>query len=395
MKIILSVEPVKYPLTGIGRYTFELARRIGQLDDVEALQFYANGALRPDIPSPEEIASSSIAHVSLLNRIKRQLARNKMIVDLYRLYRNQSSNTALNGLEDHVYHGPNFYLPDFDGPSVVTIHDLSVFTMPHFHPKERVVVLGKEVRNALAKASMIVTDSDYIRSEVISYFGLEQNRVGVAKLACGEEFHPREESAVKPVLDQYGIGYNGYALYTGTIEPRKNLANLLDAYSRLPSDLKRRYPLVLAGYKGWNNEAIMTRIEAGQRQGWVKYLGFVPQEHLPPLYAGARLFTFPSVYEGFGLPVLEAMASGTPVMTSPVASLPEVGGEAALYAGPQDIEAMTNALQKGLDDAPWREGAKEAGIQQAQRFNWQACAADTAQIYRQAQIHHQTRQVHG
>lgn len=388
MKVILSVEPIKYPLTGIGRYTFELARRVGTLDDVDALRFYASGAMRDDIPSAQEIASSSNAHVSVANRIKRQLARNKLIVDLYRLYRKQASTNVLKGLEDHIYHGPNFYLPDFDGPSVVTIHDLSVFTMPQFHPRERVLVLGKEVESALKKATRIVTDSDYIRSEVISYFGLEEDRVGVAKLACDDEFHPRSEPEIKPVLDQYGLGYNGYALYTGTIEPRKNLSNLIDAYGRLPTELKNRYPLVLAGYKGWNNEAIMKRIEKGQRQGWVKYLGFVPQEHLPLLYAGARLFGFPSVYEGFGLPVLEAMASGIPVLTTAVASLPEVGGDAVLYTEPDDVGAMTRALEKGLDDGLWRKRAITAGLARAQSFSWQQCAAETAEIYRSAQQAH-------
>ena len=384
MKIVLSVEAIKYPLTGIGRYTYELAQRLGDLDDVEAVAFYHSGALIDHIPSAEEAVSSSINNPGLVNRIKRILARSTLVVDAYRLYKSLVTKNVLDDFSDHIYHGPNFYLPSVKGPSVVTIHDISFLTYPQFHPKERVVVLKKEVESALKRATKIITDSNFIREEIIDYFGLEEDRVKVAMLASDDSFYPRKEAEIADMLAEYDLGYQAYALYTGTIEPRKNLANLIDAYGRLPENLRHRYPLVMAGYKGWNNQAIMERIQAAEAEGWLKYLGYVPNEHLPLLYSGARLFTFPSIYEGFGLPVLEAMASGVPVMTSDRASLPEVGGDAVAYVDPEDLGSIAKALETGLADQSWREDAIKKGLVQAGSFSWDKCAADTAHIYREA-----------
>ena len=138
----------------------------------------------------------------------------------------------------------------------------------------------------------------------------------------------------------------------------------------------------MAGYKGWANEAIMERLDRAIREGWAYYLGFVPDADLPYLFAGAKLFVFPSLYEGFGLPVLEAMASGVPVLTSSSSTLPEVAGGAAAICHPEDIESMTAALLKGLVDETWRSSAVELGLSQASKFSWQKCAEETAEVYR-------------
>jgi glycosyltransferase involved in cell wall biosynthesis len=152
----------------------------------------------------------------------------------------------------------------------------------------------------------------------------------------------------------------------------------------LPTHDRQRCPLVLAGFKGWNNADIMARIDRGRREGWVKYLGFVPNDDLPVLYAGAKLFAFPSLYEGFGLPVLEAMASGVPVITTNRSSIPEVGGDAVLYTDPSDIENMRYDLERALFDDEWRDAAIRDGLTQASHFSWKQCADDTIDIYRAA-----------
>ncbi|MOA25446.1 D-inositol 3-phosphate glycosyltransferase [compost metagenome] len=174
----------------------------------------------------------------------------------------------------------------------------------------------------------------------------------------------------------------GYSLYVGTIEPRKNIETLLDAYERLPLALRRRWPLILTGYKGWRSEEIHGRIEDAQRAGWARYLGFVPGEDLPLLFAGARLFAFPSLYEGFGLPVLEALSSGVPVVCSNSSSLPEVAGEAALMSEPLDVETLTANLQRGLEDDAWRTMAIASGLRHAATFSWERCARQTIEVYR-------------
>lgn len=382
MKVILSVEPIRYPLTGIGRYTLELARNLADVEDIEELRFFAGTDFVTDLPSGAEAAPSAPA--TRVQLVKRKLARLPFLLDLYRRRIDQARRRNLAGLKDAVYHGPNFYLPPTDGPAVVTVHDLSILKMPDCHPRERVAFMSKEIELALTRATMIVTDSEFVRQEIAETFSWPLDRVFTTCLAGSPEFFPRGSTATAPVLQSLGLEPKGYSLYAGTIEPRKNLVRLLDAYGELPQDLRRRYPLVLAGYKGWNNAAIVERLRQAEDQGWARYLGYVPDEALPHLFAGARLFAFPSLYEGFGLPVLEAMASGVPVVCSNAASLPQVAGGAALMVQAEDVDALKSALERGLQDDDWREGAIAAGLQQAARFSWTRCAVETADVYRLA-----------
>jgi glycosyltransferase involved in cell wall biosynthesis len=384
LKILLSVQPIKYPLTGIGRYTYELANELKNKTILNDVCYINENTILEKIPESEDIEIPVHNYIKYKDRIKRFMAKNKYIVDIYRYYRSFSKIEPFKDYADYIYHGPNFYVPNFPGTSVVTIHDLSVFTMPDFHPSERVLYLSREIESSLKRSAMIITDSDYIKAEIASYFSLPEERIGVAKLACGQEFHPRSEQNASSVLKAYDLEYGGYTLYAGTIEPRKNLSALLEAYSLLPTHDRQRCPLVLAGFKGWNNADIMARIDRGRREGWVKYLGFVPNDDLPVLYAGAKLFAFPSLYEGFGLPVLEAMASGVPVITSNRSSIPEVGGDAVLYTDPSDIENMRYDLERALFDDEWRDAAIRDGLTQASHFSWKQCADDTIDIYRAA-----------
>lgn len=382
MKIILSVQPIKYPLTGIGRYCYELAKAIEQNVLIDNILYINGDNIVDKIPEVGELEYKQGSRNFDKYKIRRLLAKNAIIVDIYRYYKSLSKYDPFGNLGDYIYHGPNFYVPKFPGASVVTIHDLSVFTMPDFHPRERVLYLSREIESSLTRAEMIIADSDYIKAEIVSHFGISEERIGVAKLACGREFHPRSAQDTSSVLKAYDLEYHGYTLYAGTIEPRKNLSVLLEAYKRLPAHVRQQYPLVLAGYKGWNNAEIMAQIDLGRREGWVKYLGFVPNDDLPVLYTGARLFAFPSLYEGFGLPVLEAMASGVPVLTSKRSSLPEVGASAVLYTDPEDVDGMKNDLERGLFDHAWRQTAITDGLYQAGRFSWKQCAEDTIAVYR-------------
>ena len=170
--------------------------------------------------------------------------------------------------------------------------------------------------------------------ELLQEFNLSEDKVQAIPLGVDQVYHPRPLSEIEDVLAQYGLQAQGYSLFVSTIEPRKNLSNLIAAYSKLPSAMRQRWPLVLVGGKGWNSDEIHAQIEQATAQSWLKYLGYVPQAHLPLLYAGARLFTYPSLYEGFGLPIAEAMASGVPVLTSNCSSMPEVAGTAALLVEP-------------------------------------------------------------
>lgn len=384
MKIILSVQPIKFPLTGIGRYTYELARHLNYVSEIERITYYSGNRFLEKIPEKSYYEQASKAPRNHMGRIKRILSRSRLAVDIYQRVKSKTELDLFSNLHDHIYHGTNFYVPSFPGAKVVTIHDLSVFTMPQCHPYERVKRLSKEMEVSLNRADMIITDSEYVKKEIIAHWGLPEAKIGVVKLACGEDFYPRSSQDVQQTMDKYGLVYQGYTLYAGTIEPRKNLSNLVKAYQQLPLRVRNQYPLVLAGHNGWNNAEIFEQIERGQHQGWVKHLGFVPNDNLPHLFSAAKLFVFPSLYEGFGLPVLEAMASGIPTITSNKSSLPEVGGNAVLYAAPLDVDGMTNLLFKGLFHEDWREEAIQLGLNQANCFSWNRCAEETAAIYKLA-----------
>ncbi|MFC6476009.1 glycosyltransferase family 4 protein [Pseudomonas asuensis] len=242
-------------------------------------------------------------------------------------------------------------------------------------------LLWKGISYSLRTASELITDSEYTRRELANYFSWPLDRIHAVPLASSGEFSPRTNAEIEPLLSKYRLQWQGYSLFVSTIEPRKNIETLLAAYSRLPQSLRLRYPLILTGYEGWQNETIMQRISEAEREGWARYLGFLPSSELPLLFAGARLFTFPSHYEGFGLPVLEAMSSGIPVVCSNSSSLPEVAGEAALMCEPMDVDGFTGILMRGLEDNIWREQSVIAGLARAAEFSWARCANETVQVY--------------
>jgi alpha-1,3-rhamnosyl/mannosyltransferase len=243
--------------------------------------------------------------------------------------------------------------------------------------------LQREFRKTLDTADALITDSEYTRRELAEFAGWPLEKIHAVPLAAGPEFRPRTEDEVRPVLERHDLNYQGYSLFVGTIEPRKNIIRLLDAYELLPKAIRQKWPLILTGYRGWKSDNIHTRIKDAEHQGWAKYLGFLPAEELPLLYSGARLFVFPSLYEGFGLPVLEAMQSGVPVVCSDRASLPEVAGEAALLVNPDDMESMTQAFLTVLGDESEIYKLVERAKVQANRFDWGCCVSDTIEFYRE------------
>ncbi|QHG63854.1 glycosyltransferase family 4 protein [Pseudomonas putida] len=376
MKLILSVEPVRFPLTGIGRYTYELATRLQRSSEITDLQFFAGRRFLPALPTAAEQSDA-------VHGLKRFVQKNALAVEAYRRLMPYLRKRALKGYEDHLYHSPNYYLPPFAGRRVATFHDLSPFTWAHCHAPQLVNYLQKELRLTLDRADALITDSQFTRQELADYFAWPIERIHAVPLASSPEFHPRSDTAIAPALARHGLEPGGYSLFVGTIEPRKNIETLLDAYGRLPLALRQRWPLILTGYHGWRSDALHSRIAQAQQQGWARYLGFVASEDLPLLFAGARLFAFPSHYEGFGLPVLEAMSSGVPVVCSNSSSLPEVAGSAALMCAPSDTEALTAALQQGLEDEVWRDQAVVQGLAHAAGFSWERCAQATIDVYKQ------------
>ncbi|MCY0109708.1 glycosyltransferase family 4 protein [Pseudomonas monsensis] len=375
MKLVLSVEPIRFPLTGIGRYTYELALRLQQSPEITDLQFFAGRRFLPELPTAANESGSGYG-------LKRAVQKNFLAVEAYRLLMPMLRKAALKGHGDFLYHSPNYYLPPFAGRSVATFHDLSPFTWAHCHAPQLVRYLQKELKTTLVRADALITDSEFTRQELASYFSWPVERIHTVPLASSPEFYPRPLEALRSVLARHGLEPGGYTLFVGTIEPRKNIETLLVAYSRLPLAVRTRWPLILTGYHGWRNDTIHEKLESARREGWAHYLGFVPSEDLPVLFAGARLFAFPSLYEGFGLPVLEAMSSGVPVVCSNSSSLPEVAGNAALMCAAMDVDELTRLIERGLTDQAWREIAVVNGMKHAQGFSWERCARETLRVYR-------------
>jgi len=374
VNVILSVEPVRFPLTGIGRYTYELASRLQQAPSV-SVRYFSNIRFLESLPTAADQSDSAYG-------LKRLVQKSTVALEAYRLLMPLLRRQALKGNGDALYHGPNFFLPPYAGPSIATFHDLSPFTWMECHAPQRVRYWQKEMRKTLDRASALITDSEYTRHELAGYFGWPIERIHAVPLASSAEFCVRHYEDLRLPLARYGLAPGNYSLFVGTIEPRKNIDTLLAAYGRLPVAIRSRWPLILTGYEGWRNEQIRQRIEQAEAEGWARYLGFVPASDLPLLFSGARLFTFPSLYEGFGLPVLEAMSSGVPVVCSNSSSLPEVAGKAALMSEPLDVETLTDNLRRGLEDEHWRSSAIDKGLSHSAMFSWQRCASETIAVYK-------------
>ena len=380
MRVVLGADTIKYPLTGIGRYAYELGRGLLQHPEVDSLYFLRGGRVLPDLPEPA-LPAQAMARADAALAIRNRLMVFPPLVAAYRGLTALRQRWGLRAHRGAVYHGPNYYLPHHDGPCVATFHDLSVFKHPEFHPAARIRFMARELPRALARADVLVTDSEFTRQEVIAYSGFAPERVMAVPLAASAEFRPSAEHECAEVLMRYGLIYQRYLLYAGTVEPRKNLALLLAAYERVPLAVRCSVPLVVAGYRGWCSEDLHLKLQQAQAAGWALYLGYVPDTVLPVLFAGARVFCFPSIYEGFGLPVLEAMASGVPVVCSNASSLPEVAGDCALMCEPEDDLALGTLLEKALRDDCWRERAIREGSEHAARFSWRRTADATVAVY--------------
>ena len=374
--VLLNAVMLRQALTGIGHYTLRLGMGLESHPSIDRVLFFERfnwSKKRPVRSSPGP----------LTQRLKEKARGVDAAADLYHGLRRMCFRLASGSSRASLYHEPNYLLMPFDGPCVATIHDLSYLHYPQFHPKERIRRMEKGMPQTLRRADHLIAVSEFVRAEVIKILGVPANRITAIPVGADESFRVRRCDECEPVLSRCGLSGLKYLLTVGTLEPRKNLTGLIAAYSRLSGALQARHPLVIVGMKGWLSDTLERQIEPLERQGLVRRLGYVASEELPFIYGAAHAFAFPSFYEGFGLPPLEAMACGVPVMISNRSSLPEVAGEAALQVDPEDVEAMTRGLERLLSDAAFRANAAAAGPQRAAEFTWGRCVDRTVAVYRQ------------
>lgn len=292
-----------------------------------------------------------------------------------------------------LLHGLAFALPWWSPcPSVVTIYDLSFLRYPkHFRVGNR-LYLSLFVHLAAVRATHVITISQSTARDVTQLLGVEPRRITVTYCGVERDYRPLPEEIVEQFRREKNLPRRAI-LYLGTIEPRKNLGTLIRAYHRLlalwpgPTDGEDVPRLVVAGGKGWGWQEVFALVEDLAVKNHVLFPGFAPDAELPLWYNVAECFAYPSLYEGFGLPALEAMACGTPVITSNVSSLPEVVGEAGLTLAPQDVEGLADALWRVLSDGDLRTHLRQCGLRQAARFSWAKTARQTLDVYDQVLAH--------
>src|ERR1700730_3099689 len=287
----------------------------------------------------------------------------------------------LAALEPDLLHGLAYALPvGWSGPGVVTVYDLSFLRFPHAFKTVNRIYLTASTRATVRRARRVLTISEHARRDIVRLLSVPEQRVDVTYPAAEERYRIVAAAAIEAFRLARGLP-DAFIFAVGTLEPRKNLVGLLHAYARLST---RRPPLYVAGGTGWRFSPIFDTVQMLQLQDDVHFLGFVPEDELPLWYNAARLFAFPSLYEGFGLPVLEAMACGTPVITSTAASLPEVAGQAAVLVPPQDTDRLAQEMERVLDDPQRQMEMRAAGRIQASRFSWRAMTDQTIACYERA-----------
>jgi len=282
-----------------------------------------------------------------------------------------------------LYHSPYYLMPyAMPCPVVVTIHDLIPEFYPHALPANRPAALFRLlVGLAARRAAMILVDSEATRVDISRCGIAPASRVGVVPLGVSETFARRSADRQDEVRSRYGLD-RPYLLYVGINKPHKNLVRLVRAWASMPVEARQHHYLVIAGPKDARHGSLSRCIEDLGLGDTVRLVGRIAEEHLPSLYAGAVAFAFPSLYEGFGLPVLEAMACGTPVVCSSTPSVAEVAGDAALLFDPEHVSSIRDALLRVLTEPDVRVRLRQAGRTRAAHFSWECTASQTLAAYR-------------
>ncbi len=356
--------------TGTERYSVELLGALAQLDRHNQYTLYCNG-LPPALPCVGP-------NFALRN------------IPFPRLWTHARLSLELQRHPPDCLFVPAHVVPLLHpAHSIVTIHDLGYLAFPETHTFARRLELHLTTRWSTRAARQLIAISQATRNDLITHYSVAPEKIAVVYHGLGAQFHPITSAAtINAVHARYGIRAP-YFLYIGTVQPRKNLARLIDAFAQaLRAGMTVPHPggasgpphLLLAGKKGWMTAAIEQRAAAAGVAGQVHFTGYVADADLPALLSGALAFVFPSLYEGFGMPVLEAMACGTPVLTSNSSSLPEVAGDAALLVDPHDTDAIASGLTRLATEPALREQLRMRGLARAAQFTWERCAAATLRV---------------
>lgn len=390
MKLILNAEALRPPITGVGNYTYHLLEQFLKGDYVDEVHCFSGThwltgteqqALTSDIRTRRETGDKKKLD-AVASRIRTTIGNLPGTQALYSFVMDRRFERTANDIPGGVYHETNYVMKPYAGPCVTTVHDLSYIRYPQHHSDHLIEWLKNSLPKTLDRADCILTVSDIVREELIDHFNIPEHKVRTVYEGVEEGYKPRTQEETASVLSPLGLHHKQYVLLTATLEPRKGIDVLLDAWCLLPDALRRAFPLVLTGSSGWRNESLLRKLAVLIEEGTVRHLGYVPADVLRVLFSGASVFCYPSVYEGFGLPVLDAMSSGVPVICRAGTSMAEFSQGACDLCETGEPEELAMKLEMLLSSQTAQDGWAQKGLKQAAKFSWERCAAQTAEIYR-------------
>ncbi|MBN1814158.1 MAG: glycosyltransferase family 4 protein [Anaerolineae bacterium] len=369
MKSGLITYALDRKINGIGRYTLELVRALCTSSSDFEITLLAAGGSGP--VAGEDCVIASLPGCHLLPGLV--TLGNLMIP------------SAVRRLDLDVVHDPTGVMPFLFGTAgartVVTVHDVFAWSCPGNSTLLDTLIYRWWLPHLLPRADAVITDSHASQADIYRFFKVTPGKVHVVAAGIGAVFQPASSEQIRRVRGIYNLP-DRYLLFVGSVEKRKNLRGLLHAYVHL-REQDNHLPLVIVGARGPGARAIVQLVHELDLTKDVILAGYVLDSDLPALYSGADLFVFPSLYEGFGLPPLEAMACGTPVVTSSTSSLPEVAGDAAILVDPTDVEGLADAMQRVLADRDLQMDLRQRGLKRAAEFTWERTACETVHLYRE------------
>ncbi len=377
MNIGIDISLVPGSRAGVGTYSYNLVKYLAQLDSPFKYTLFPffYYIYHPDFKAVD----IPLQHAEQFRYKYKNLP--KQWID-YLWNDSRISRATLLGDID-LLHSTTFSTPTgYKGKWISTIYDVSFYTHPQYHQKANIEhCLGGTI-DAVKYAEKIIAISEHTKRDLMEHFHCPEEKIVVTPLGYDRAYyypvHDKEE--IQRVVNKYGVS-GQYIFALGTVEPRKNIDGLIMAYDMLPQEIKHQYQLVIGGGKGWLDGKIFDLLKERKLEGRVKFIGYVDENDLRYLYSGATCFVFPSHYEGFGLPLLQAMACGVPVITANNSSLLEVAGDAALLVDAGNIDTITDALLQLLMDPALVKDLRKKGLAQAESFSWDGCARKTLAVY--------------
>jgi glycosyltransferase involved in cell wall biosynthesis len=372
MRVGIDATAVPMQRTGAGNYIVNLVRTVGQVDTVNEYVVFGQSPHEADLSPNEGFPNVRFMRQDFPGRAARLM------------WEQAGLPRQVRALRLDVLHSPHYTMPlRHSARSVVTFCDMTFVLHPDLHEWVKRIFFPTMMRLSARRADRLIAISDSTRDDLVRMWGVEGSRVTAIPLAADAEFRPRSREEIAEACGRYGLRPDGYILYVGMLEPRKNVDRLVEAFATVANQLSD-VDLVIAGRRGWMYDEIFSRVETLGLRDRVRFTGYVPNQDLPALYGGARLFAYPSRYEGFGLPVLEAMSCGAPVVTTNVSAMPEVAGDAAILVAPDDVAGLAAGLLRVLGDHALRDDLRCRGLARAKTFSWERCARETIAVYEAA-----------